>query len=44
MASLNLSHDELRAVEQTRLRLSQLSHSIGSLKTDVLQSNPLPNM
>lgn len=44
MASLNLSQEELKAVEQSRQRLSQLSNSINSLKKDVLQSNPLPSM
>ncbi|KAJ1327907.1 mediator of RNA polymerase II transcription subunit 8 [Microdochium nivale] len=42
MASLNLSQDELKAVEQTRQRLSQLSNSIGSLKNDVMHQYPLP--
>lgn len=44
MASLNLTQEELKAVEQSRQRLSQLSHSIGSLKHDVLTSNPLPDL
>ncbi|KAI0391486.1 mediator of RNA polymerase II transcription complex subunit 8-domain-containing protein [Xylariaceae sp. FL0594] len=44
MASLGLTPEELRAVEQTRQRLSQLSSSINSLKNDVLVSNPLPNI
>ncbi|KXJ86243.1 mediator of RNA polymerase II transcription complex subunit 8-domain-containing protein [Microdochium bolleyi] len=42
MASLNLSQDELKAVEQSRQRLSQLSNSIGSLKNDVMHQYPLP--
>ncbi|KAK8034939.1 RNA polymerase II mediator complex component Med8 [Apiospora rasikravindrae] len=44
MASLNISPEELKAVEQTRQRLFQLSNSIGSLKHDVLTSHPLPNL
>ncbi|KAK7748336.1 mediator of RNA polymerase II transcription subunit 8 [Diatrype stigma] len=44
MASLNLTQEELKAVEQSRQRLSQLSHSIGSLRHDVLTSNPLPDL
>ncbi|KAK8065563.1 hypothetical protein PG997_012310 [Apiospora hydei] len=44
MASLNISPEELKAVEQTRQRLFQLSNSIGSLKHDVLSSHPLPNL
>ncbi|KAI1122076.1 choline sulfatase [Nemania abortiva] len=35
---------ELKAVEQTRQRLSQLSASIDSLANDVFQSNPLPSV
>ncbi|RYP55982.1 hypothetical protein DL771_012215 [Monosporascus sp. 5C6A] len=44
MASLNLSQEELKAVEQSRQRLMQLSSSIGSLKASVYNSNPLPNL
>ncbi len=44
MASLNLSQEELKAVEQSRQRLLQLSHSIASLKGDVMRSNPLPSL
>ena len=44
MASLNLSQEELKALEQTRQRLSQLSNSIWSLKADVQQSNQLPSL
>ncbi|KAI1854189.1 hypothetical protein JX265_000593 [Neoarthrinium moseri] len=44
MASLSLTQEELKAVEQTRQRLFQLSNSIGSLKSDVINSNPLPNL
>ncbi|KAI1479134.1 hypothetical protein K445DRAFT_18906 [Daldinia sp. EC12] len=44
MASLNLTQDEFRAIEQTRQRLSQISSSIASLKSDVFISNPLPNL
>ncbi|RYP19820.1 hypothetical protein DL767_009569 [Monosporascus sp. MG133] len=44
MASLNLSQEELKAVEQSRQRLIQLSNSIGSLKASVYNSNPLPSL
>ncbi|KAI0976545.1 mediator of RNA polymerase II transcription complex subunit 8-domain-containing protein [Xylaria arbuscula] len=44
MSSLGLSQEELKAVEQTRQRLSHLSSSINSLKNDVFVSNPLPNL
>jgi hypothetical protein len=44
MASLNITQEELKAVEQTRQRLFQLSNSIGSLKADVYASKPLPNL
>lgn len=44
MAALNLTQDELRAVEQTRQRLFQLSNSIASLKADVFNSTPLPSL
>ncbi|KAK5631683.1 hypothetical protein RRF57_007397 [Xylaria bambusicola] len=44
MSSLGLSQEELKAVEQTRQRLSQLSSSLNSLKNDIFISNPLPNL
>ncbi|KAI0126928.1 mediator of RNA polymerase II transcription complex subunit 8-domain-containing protein [Xylariales sp. AK1849] len=44
MASLNLTQEELKAVDQTRQRLFQLSNSIGSLKADVFNSSPLPSL
>ncbi|KAI1655304.1 mediator of RNA polymerase II transcription complex subunit 8-domain-containing protein [Daldinia decipiens] len=44
MASLNLTQDEFRAIEQTRQRLSQISSSIASLKSDVFINNPLPSL
>ncbi|KAI1077317.1 mediator of RNA polymerase II transcription complex subunit 8-domain-containing protein [Whalleya microplaca] len=44
MASLDLEPDQLKAVEQTRQRLSQISSSIGSVKADVYASNPLPSL
>lgn len=44
MSSLGLSLEELKAVEQTRQRLAQLSASLNSLKNDVFLSNPLPNV
>jgi mediator of RNA polymerase II transcription subunit 8, fungi type len=44
-SSLSLSQEELRAVEQTRQKLFQLSNSIGSLMQDVQYSgNTLPNL
>ncbi|KAI1282723.1 mediator of RNA polymerase II transcription complex subunit 8-domain-containing protein [Xylaria sp. FL0933] len=44
MSSLGLTQEELKAVEQTRQRLSHLSNSLNSLKNDVFISNPLPNL
>ncbi|KAI1363275.1 mediator of RNA polymerase II transcription complex subunit 8-domain-containing protein [Xylaria arbuscula] len=44
MSSLGLSQEELKSVEQTRQRLSQLSSSLNSLKNDVFMSNPLPKI
>ncbi|OAQ99028.1 hypothetical protein LLEC1_02503 [Akanthomyces lecanii] len=43
MAALGLDDDELKSVEQILSRLAQLSNSIGSLKMDVIKSNPLPH-
>lgn len=43
MASLNLSQDELKAIESTRSRLFQLSNSIASVKNDMFMSQPLPS-
>ena len=43
MASLGLSQEELKGIEQTRQRLFQLSKGIESLKADILNSNPLPS-
>ncbi|KAL1879339.1 hypothetical protein VTK73DRAFT_7176 [Phialemonium thermophilum] len=42
MASLDLTQDELKAIESTRGRLFQLANSLGSLKNDVVKGNPLP--
>ncbi|KUJ09687.1 uncharacterized protein LY89DRAFT_597801 [Mollisia scopiformis] len=42
MAQTNFSREDVRALEATRQRLSQLTHTIHSLKTDLQQSNPLP--
>ncbi|KAI5927359.1 mediator of RNA polymerase II transcription complex subunit 8-domain-containing protein [Camillea tinctor] len=44
MASLNLTPEELKATEQTRQRLSQLSNTILSLKNDVYATNTLPSL
>src|SRR4030088_817082 len=38
----HLRQEDLRAFEQTRQRLYQLSQSIGSLKADVLRTSPMP--
>lgn len=40
---LGLSQTELRALEQTRLRLQNLTHSLASFKQDLQMNNPLPN-
>lgn len=40
---LGLSQVELRALEQTRLRLQNLTHSLASFKHDLQMNNPLPN-
>ncbi|KAI9743650.1 MAG: mediator of RNA polymerase II transcription subunit 8 [Claussenomyces sp. TS43310] len=37
-----LRQEDLRALEQLRQRLVQLSQSIGSLKADVLRTSPMP--
>ncbi|KAH8899284.1 choline sulfatase [Thozetella sp. PMI_491] len=42
MASLNLAPEELRAIEASRNRLFQLTNSLGSLRNNVISSNPLP--
>jgi mediator of RNA polymerase II transcription subunit 8 len=42
MAQVALSQEDLKALEQTRQRLSQLVNNISSLKTEVLQQAPLP--
>lgn len=41
--SLNLSPDEVRALEMTRLRLVQLCNGLQRFKADIYGSNPLPN-
>lgn len=35
--------DDLRTLEQTRLRLQNLTHSLASFKHDLQMNNPLPN-
>lgn len=40
---LGLSQVEERALEQTRLRLQNLTHSLASFKHDLQMNNPLPN-
>jgi len=40
MAALN--QDQIKVLEQTRQRLLQLAHSLGSLINNVNQSDPLP--
>ena len=42
MAHVSLAQDDIKALEQTRQRLFQLTSNIASLKQDILQSNPLP--
>ncbi|MCJ1394263.1 mediator of RNA polymerase II transcription subunit 8 [Xylographa bjoerkii] len=42
MSTAALNQQEIKALEQTRQRLSQLSHSLGSLYQQVLHSDPLP--
>lgn len=44
MESANLTQDDYKALEATRLRLMQVSSAIGTLKASVLSSNPLPNL
>ncbi|KAI1415092.1 mediator of RNA polymerase II transcription complex subunit 8-domain-containing protein [Hypoxylon sp. FL1857] len=44
MATLDLTKEEYRALETTRLRLMQITSSIAGLKADVFASNPLPNL
>lgn len=42
-SGLSLTQSELRALEQTRLRLQNLTHSLASFKHDLQTNNPLPN-
>lgn len=42
MAQATLSQEDIKALEQTRQRIFQLTKNIESLKGDVLRSNPLP--
>ncbi|TAQ83392.1 hypothetical protein B7494_g8287 [Chlorociboria aeruginascens] len=42
MAQPTLSQEDTKALEQTRQRLFQLTHNIGSLRASVLSANPLP--
>lgn len=42
MATPSLQQDDLKTLDQTRQRLSQLANNIASLKSDVQQGNPLP--
>jgi mediator complex subunit MED8 len=37
-----LSQDQVKVLEQTRQRLVQLTHSLGSLSASLQQSDPLP--
>lgn len=37
-----LTQSEIKVLEQTRQRLSQLTNSLNSLKQNLLQSDPLP--
>lgn len=40
---LNLSPEDVRALEATRNRLLQLSNTLGSFKNEIFMNNPLPN-
>lgn len=40
---LNLSPEDMRALEATRNRLLQLSNTLGSFKNEIYMSHPLPN-
>jgi len=42
MATPSLQQDDLKTLDQTRQRLSQLANNIASLKSDIQQGNPLP--
>src|SRR5215469_662078 len=42
MAQVHLNQEDIKALEQTRQRLFQLTNNIQSLKQDVIRSNPLP--
>jgi mediator of RNA polymerase II transcription subunit 8 len=42
MASLNLSPEEFKQLELVRNRFVQLTSSLSSLRTNVINSNPLP--
>ncbi|KAI0839299.1 mediator of RNA polymerase II transcription complex subunit 8-domain-containing protein [Hypoxylon sp. FL0890] len=44
MATLDLTREEYKALETTRLRLMQITSGIAGLKADVFASNPLPNL
>ncbi|KAI0880057.1 mediator of RNA polymerase II transcription complex subunit 8-domain-containing protein [Annulohypoxylon maeteangense] len=44
MESSALTPEDYKALEATRLRLMQISSAIGTLKANVLSSNPLPNL
>ncbi|MCJ1251175.1 mediator of RNA polymerase II transcription subunit 8 [Trapelia coarctata] len=42
MSAPSLGQQEIKALEQTRQRLSQLTHSLSSMQQRILQSDPLP--
>ncbi|MCJ1287449.1 mediator of RNA polymerase II transcription subunit 8 [Xylographa opegraphella] len=42
MSTTTLNPQEIKALEQTRQRLSQLSHSLGSFQQKILHFDPLP--
>lgn len=44
MSALKVTPDELRTLDTMRQRWQQLSNSIESLKLDILNKNPLPNL
>jgi mediator of RNA polymerase II transcription subunit 8 len=42
MSAATLGPQDIKALEQTRQRLSQLMHSLSSLQNTIYQSDPLP--
>ncbi len=42
MASFSLGPDELKHLELLRVRLQQLTNSLGSMGASIVMANPLP--